>query len=140
MKQPYGNIAMPHFSIEYSANLEPDVDMAALCDLLRQTAIKTGVFPMAGVRIRAIAADHYSIADGNSAHGFLDLSVRLRAGRELDVRKAATAEIFATLEAFLAPVMEKRPIAISMEMRDIDPDLSPKTGSIRRFLKENEDD
>lgn len=131
---------MPHFSIEYSANLEPDVDMAALCDLLRQTAIKTGVFPMAGVRVRAIAVDHYAIADGDRAHGFLDLSVRLRAGRELDVRKAATAEIFSALEAFLAPVMEKRPIAVSMEMRNIDPELSPKTGSIRRFLKENEND
>ena len=131
---------MPHFSIEYSANLEPDVDMAALCDLLRQTAIQTGVFPMAGVRVRAIAVDHHAIADGDGAHGFLDLSVRLRAGRPLDVRKAATAEIFNALEAFLAPVMEKRPIAVSMEMRDIDPELSPKTGSIRRFLKENEND
>jgi 5-carboxymethyl-2-hydroxymuconate isomerase len=38
----------------------------------------------------------------------------------------------------VAPAMETRSIALSMEMRDIDPELSPKVGTIRKYLKENE--
>jgi 5-carboxymethyl-2-hydroxymuconate isomerase len=127
---------MPHIAIDYSANLEPEVDMAALCDLLRRAAIETGAFPVAGVRVRAFAADHVSIADGNPDHGYIDIGVRLRGGRDLPTRERATAHIFAAAKGFLAPVMARRSLALSLEMRDIDPALSPKTGSIRDHLKD----
>ena len=126
---------MPHFSIEYSANLETRVEMPALLEVLRSAALETGLFPLAGLRIRAFRADHVSIADGNPAHAFLDLSVRLREGREQAAKEAATRHIFKALEAFLAPAMAAHPIALSMEMRDIDAQLSPKAGSIRDHLK-----
>ena len=127
---------MPHIAIEYSSNLEEAVDVAALCGCLRQTAVGIEAFPLAGVRVRAFAADHYSIADGNPDHGFIDISVRLRGGRSLDVRKAAVDKIFEAASAFLAPAMATRSIALSLEMRDIDPELSPKTGTIRDHLEE----
>lgn len=126
---------MPHIAIDYSANLEPEVDIAALCDLLRRAAIETGEFPVAGVRVRAFAASHVSIADGNPDHGYIDIGVRLRGGRDLATRERATAHIFAAAEGFLAPVMSRRSLALSLEMRDIDPALSPKSGSIRDHLK-----
>ena len=127
---------MTHITIDYSANLEPEVDIAALCDLLRRAAIETGEFPVAGVRVRAFAASHVSIADGNPDHGYIDIGVRLRGGRDLATRERATAHIFAAAEEFLAPVMARRSLALSLEMRDIDPALSPKTGSIRDHLKD----
>ncbi|WP_109465327.1 5-carboxymethyl-2-hydroxymuconate Delta-isomerase [Albibacillus kandeliae] len=126
---------MPHIVVDYSANMEDRVDMAAFCDVLRRAAIETGVLPLAGVRVRAFRADHVSIADGDPAHGYIDISLRLRGGRELATRKAATAHVFAAAEAFLAPAMARHSIALSFEMRDIDPDLSPKTGTIRDHLK-----
>lgn len=126
---------MPHLIIDYSANLEEAIDMAGLCECLRIVATGLDAFPAAGVRVRAHAAQHYAIADGNPAHGYIDVSVRLRAGRELAVKQAATQALFAAAEAFIAPVMAIRPIALSFEMRDIDPDLSPKTGTIRDHLE-----
>lgn len=126
---------MPHLIIDYSANLEEAIDMAGLCECLRIVATGLDAFPSAGVRVRAHAAQHYAIADGNPAHGYIDVSVRLRAGRELAVKQAATQALFAAAEAFIAPVMAIRPIALSFEMRDIDPDLSPKTGTIRDHLE-----
>lgn len=128
---------MPHFSIEYSANLEELVDIAKLCDALRKAAIETGVFPLAGIRVRAFRADHVSIADGDPRHGFLDLSIRLREGRPQNAKEEATAHVFKALEAFLEPVMAQHPIALSMEMRDINASLSPKTGTIRDHLKKD---
>ena len=125
---------MPHVSVDYSANMEDRVDMAAFCGVLRRAAIETDVFPMAGIRVRALRADHVSIADGNAQHGYVDISVRLRAGRDLETRQAATTHIFAAAQTFLAPAMARHSIALSLEMRDIDPALSPKAGTIRDHL------
>ncbi|MBE1285098.1 MAG: 5-carboxymethyl-2-hydroxymuconate isomerase [Rhodobacteraceae bacterium] len=125
---------MPHLSIDYSANMKDRVDIPGLCDALRKAMIETGVFPLAGVRVRAFRADHVSIADGDAKHGYIDITVRLRAGRDLETRKRATAHIFQAAETFLAPAMQSHSIALSFEMRDIDPELSPKTGTIRDHL------
>lgn len=125
---------MPHLTVDYSANMETRMDMAEFCDVMRRAAIETGVLPLPGVRVRAIRADYVSIADGSPEHGYIDISVRLRSGRDLDTRKAATQLLFETAEAFLAPVLAKHSVALSMEMRDIDPELSPKCGTIRDHL------
>lgn len=125
---------MPHFHIEYSANLEDAVDMAALCEVIRAEAALNATFPMAGIRVRATRVDHFAMADGAAHHGFIDLSVRLRAGRSDTVKKDAIMRIFAALQGFVAPVMAGRSIALSAEMRDINADLSPKFGTVRDHL------
>ncbi|MDQ7069162.1 MAG: 5-carboxymethyl-2-hydroxymuconate isomerase [Rhodobacterales bacterium] len=128
---------MPHLTLDYSANLEALCDVSKLCDHLRLAAISTGVLPLAGVRVRAFCATHVSIADGAEDNIYLDISVRLRAGRDIETRKAATKLIFEAAQEFLAPVIATHPIALSMEMRDIDPDLAPKLNTIRDHLKKD---
>lgn len=125
---------MPHFHVDYSANAAARVDMAGFCDCLRRAAIETGVFPLAGIRVRAICADHVSMADGNPDHAYIDISVRLRAGRSADAKARATQHIFAAAEAFCAKAMATSSLMLSLEMRDIDPDLAPKASSIRSHL------
>lgn len=125
---------MPHIQIDYSPNLEARLDIAALCRVLRDAAVATGVLPLAGIRVRATACSHVVIADGNPDHAFLDISLRLRGGRSQEARERATAEVFAAAEAFCAEVLATSSFMLSFEMRDIDPALSPKTSSIRRYL------
>lgn len=125
---------MPHIQIDYSPNLEHRLDMAGLCRALRDAAVETGILPLAGIRVRATACTHVVIADGNPEHAFLDISLRLRAGRSDKDKARATAHIFAAAEAFCADVLATSSFMLSFEMRDIDPDLSPKTSSIRRYL------
>jgi len=125
---------MPHFHIDYSANLEERLEIAGLLTVLRDVAMETGVFPLAGIRIRATACDHWVIADGNPDHAFLDISIRLRAGRSEETKKQATQHIFAAAEKFCADVMATSSFMLSLEMRDIDPELSPKASSIRKYL------
>ncbi len=126
---------MPHFHIDYSANLDEVVDMGALCEAIRKTAAGIDALPLAGIRVRATRVDHVAMADGNAKHGFVDLSVRLREGRPDAVKKDAIERIFATLKDFMAPAMETRSIALSAEMRDINADLSPKFGNVRDHLE-----
>ncbi len=125
---------MPHFQIDYSPNLETRLDLGGLLVVIRDAAVETGVFPTAGIRIRATPCAYVVMADGNPDHAFLDLSVRLRGGRTLAARKAAAATIFAAIEAYCAQVMASSSLMLSMEMRDIDPELSPKASSIRDYL------
>ena len=128
---------MPHVIVEYSGNLEPRVDIAGLCEVLRAAAAGQEIFPEDGVRVRALRAEHYAIADAHPDNAFIDISVRLRGGRALEARKAATEAIFEAARAFLADVIAIAPIMLSLEMRDIDPDLSPKLNTIRdRMEKE----
>ncbi|MBL9062848.1 5-carboxymethyl-2-hydroxymuconate isomerase [Tabrizicola sp.] len=125
---------MPHIQIDYSANLESRLDVAGLCRVLRDAAVATGILPLAGIRVRALRADHVVIADGNPDHAFLDISIRLRGGRSDAAKAEATALIFAAAETFCAEVMASSSLMLSLEMRDIDPALSPKASSIRNYL------
>ena len=126
---------MAHFHIEYSGNLDGVVDIGGLCEAVRAEAAALAAFPTPGIRVRAIRVDHYAIADGDPKHGFIDISIRLRGGRTPEVKAAATQRIFDCAQAYLAPVMAERSLALSLEMRDIDPELSPKTGTIRDHLE-----
>ena len=126
---------MPHLMIDYSANVEPDVDMGAFCDTLRDVAASIDAFPLAGVKVRAVRVDHYAIADGNPEHGFIDISVRIREGRDMQTKQNAAQKLFDAANEFVADVMQRRSLALSLELRDIDAALSPKSGSIREYLE-----
>lgn len=129
---------MPHFHIEYSANLGEVLDMGQLCEAIRREAATIDAFPVPGIRVRAVRVDHYAIADGDPKHGFIDLSVRIREGRTAAVKEDAIKRIFEALHSFAAPAMALQSIALSAELRDIDAALSPKFGNIRAHLAGNE--
>src|SRR5512134_1751124 len=95
---------MPHFTIEYSANLDDRLDMAAVVEQVRKAAVETGIFPVGGIRVRAVKCEHYAIGDGNPQYGFLSMLLRLGEGRDLSARKNAGEHIFKTLSAYLDPV------------------------------------
>ncbi len=128
---------MPHIHIDHSPGLEARLDIPGLCKTLRDSAVASGVFPLAGVRVRVIACDYALIADGDAQHAYLDISVRLRGGRDLDTRKRAVNQLFDDATKVCQPLLDESSFALSMEMRDIDPELSPKTSSIRRYLPED---
>ena len=127
---------MPHVTIEYSANVANWTSIEGLCDRLRREALATGVFPMAGIRVRAVRCEEYSIANGSPEFGFVDILVRLGAGRSAEVRQEAVGRLFRAAENYLEVVLQEWPLALSIEMREIDPEMSLKTGSVRKFLNE----
>ena len=127
---------MPHFQIDHSPGLGARMDIPALCRTLRDAAIQTGVFPLAGIRVRVIECDYALVADGNPKHAYMDISVRLRGGRDIEVRRNAVAHIFEAAKNQCETLLAESSFALSMEMRDIDPELSPKASSIRRYLPE----
>ena len=126
---------MPHFTIEYSANLDKRVDMAAVVELVRKAAVETGIFPIGGIRVRAIKCEHYAIGDGNPQLSFLSMVLRLGEGRDLPARKKAGEHIFKALSAHLDPVFANSKFALSFDMQINDKETSWKRNNIHEALK-----
>jgi 5-carboxymethyl-2-hydroxymuconate isomerase len=126
---------MPHFSIEYSANLDTQLDMSGICELVRKAAVETGIFPLGGIRVRAIRCEHYAIADGQSGYGFLAMLLRLGEGRDLAARQKAGEHIFRALSAHLEPLFATGKFALSFDMQVNDKDVSWKRNNIHDALK-----
>jgi len=126
---------MPHFTIEYSANLDGRVDMGKVVEIVRKAAVETGIFPLGGIRVRAIRCEHYAIADGKPAYGFLDMVLRLGEGRDLATRKKAGEHIFKALSAHLDPLFAQSKFALSFDMQINDKETSWKRNNIHDALK-----
>lgn len=126
---------MPHFTIEYSANLDQRVDIGAVVEVVRKAATETGIFPLGGIRVRAIRCEHYAIADGRPDLGFLDMVLRLGEGRDLATRKKAGEHIFKALSVHLEPVFASGKFALSFDMRINDRETSWKRNDIHDVLK-----
>jgi 5-carboxymethyl-2-hydroxymuconate isomerase len=126
---------MPHFTIEYSANLEPCVDMQAVVEVVRKAAVETGIFPLGGIRVRAIRCDYSAVADGRAHFGFLDMVLRLGEGRDLATRKKAGEHIFKVLSEYLDPVFAESKCALSFDMQINDKETSWKRNNIHEALQ-----
>ncbi len=126
---------MPHLSIEHSANLESRTDLGALCERLLDTILETGLFEVGAVRVRTIRCDHCAIADRKPENSFLDLNFRIGVGRSPDEKKRAGEALFAAAQQMLGPLFEDRNFALSLEIREIDPELSWKRNSMHQRLR-----
>jgi 5-carboxymethyl-2-hydroxymuconate isomerase len=125
---------MPHFTIEYSANLDTRVDMGAVVEIVRKAAVETRIFTLGGIRVRAIRCEHCAIADGRPDLGFLDMVLRLGEGRDLATRKKAGEHIFRMLSDHLDPVFAQSPFALSFDMQINDKETSWKRNGIHHLL------
>jgi 5-carboxymethyl-2-hydroxymuconate isomerase len=119
---------MPHLTIEYSANLAEDVDIAAFCAGMRDAMLATGIFPLGGIRVRAFPCHTYVIADGDPAFAYLHMICRIGAGRDPETRLAAAEAIYSAAEGHLRARIGDRPLALSLDLDE----LHPRT-SLRRF-------
>ena len=127
---------MPHQIVEYSSNLDGVMDVRGLVDCLHAAALETGVFPLAGLRTRAVRRECYRIADGHPDNAFVHVLLRIRFGRSLADRERAADSISKALFEFLADLGETRPLAISLDIQDIDPHTNRKHNNLRRYLAE----
>jgi 5-carboxymethyl-2-hydroxymuconate isomerase len=127
---------LPHLLVEYSANIEPRLDLEGLLDKLHETAIATGVFPLGGVRIRAYPVRHYRVADKHPDNAFVHVTALIGHGRTLEVQQRAGEAIFSTLKEHLAPLFASAPLAISFYIQEAHPVLSWKHNNLHRYVQE----
>jgi len=126
--------AMPHFVIEYSANLEPDIDLRAVVDAVHKSAVESGLFKIGGIRVRTLRHEIYKIADGNPEHAFLHVRANILEGRMAEDREKLGNATIAAVDALLTSAHRNRGIALSVEVSEIDHNMSFKRNSLHGQL------
>jgi 5-carboxymethyl-2-hydroxymuconate isomerase len=112
---------MAHFIYEYSANLPAaTLDLPGLMAKMHAVAAESGVFPLSGMRSRAIRCEEFRVADGAPDKGFINLSMKVGHGRDEQTRLACGQLLFDTLIAHLQPLLDQYPVAVSFEMRELE--------------------
>lgn len=125
---------MPHFVIEYSANLEPDIGLRAIVDAVHKSAVDSGLFKIGGIRVRTLRHEIYKIADGNPEHAFLHVRANILEGRSVEDRERLGQTTLAAVDALLATARERRGIALSVEVSEIGHNMSFKKNSLHAQL------
>lgn len=123
---------MPHFILEYSANVRDELNLDDLFRALNAAALGSGVFPAAGIRFRAVCCEDYLVADADPRNAFVHLTARIGAGRSLAARQAVGESMFKTLTEQLATLYETRPLAVSLEMAELTPGLNFKKNNMHQ--------
>jgi 5-carboxymethyl-2-hydroxymuconate isomerase len=126
---------MPHLVIEYAPDLADQVDIAMLCGAAHAAMAANPLFPLAGIRVRAYPAAACVVADGLAENSFVAMTLAVGAGRNKADLQAAGAAIFAAVQAALAGPLAGDHFALSLYIREIDPDLSWKDNPIHARLK-----
>lgn len=128
---------MAHAIVEWTSNLEGQADIRALLELIAaEMRDSGGVFPWGGIRVRGVRLDDYVIADGKADDAFINITVIMGAGRSAEFKKKFFTRLFERVKTLLAPVFDKRFLALSMYVEEADEAGSFKHNNIHaRFKK-----
>ena len=104
--------------------------MDEVLDLVHAGACATSAFKPAAVRVRAYATTKYRIADLHADNAFIHVHARIASGRSEETRRALGEAIFKQLVARLEPLFASMTLGISMEVSEIHPVCSWRTGNL----------
>jgi 5-carboxymethyl-2-hydroxymuconate isomerase len=113
---------MPHVVVQYTANLEPGVDMPLLCRDIAAVLVEQKdeggkpLFPVGGTRVLAYPAQVYDVADGKGDYGFCYINIRIAAGRSDASKKRAGDAVLAKVQARFAQAFANKPIGVTLQI------------------------
>ncbi|GLQ76352.1 5-carboxymethyl-2-hydroxymuconate Delta-isomerase [Vibrio penaeicida] len=125
---------MPHFIVEYSANLDGDVDFPDLFEQLANVAQETGVFPLGGIRIRAHRCEHFRVAEGDPENRFIQLTIKVGTGRSEETLKEVGDTLHAFFTEYLSSLFDTRYLSFGLELTELHPTLNYKKNNIHQKL------
>jgi 5-carboxymethyl-2-hydroxymuconate isomerase len=126
---------VPHIVIECSANVRARADIPALLERAHAAALSTGIFPEGGIRTRLAERNDYIIADGDPANAFVHVVLRIRQGRDVATRRRAAETVFAAVCESLDATFHIAPLAISLEIQEIDSETSFKKNNLHEYVE-----
>ncbi|MFM0395524.1 5-carboxymethyl-2-hydroxymuconate Delta-isomerase [Paraburkholderia phytofirmans] len=131
---------MPHLTLEYSANLTGEESIGQLCKALAQCLDaqrenEQRVYPLGGIRVRALRCEQYCIADGRADAAFLHANLKIGAGRSEAAKKATGDALFALIKQHFATEFEQHGLALSLEINEFSEAGTWKHNNLHARLK-----
>jgi 5-carboxymethyl-2-hydroxymuconate isomerase len=108
---------MPHLTLEYSDNVEVDVQL--LLARLHEQVVATGAINLKGIKGRAIKHTQYRIADGNPDYAFVHVGLLIREGRPIETQKEATQRVMKVLKEIFGHLFETRKLSLTVDLKEM---------------------
>lgn len=126
---------MPHFIAECTDNIREQANLPELFSTVNNALAGTGIFPLGGIRSRAIWLDTWQMADGKHDYAFVHMTLKIGAGRSLEDRQKVGEMLFALIKEHFAQLMADRYLAISFTMEELDTVLNYKNNNVHALFK-----
>ena len=128
---------MAHFIVEYTSNLATEANIPALLRKANEALIAQQVYPIGGVRSRAIELADWCMADGAADYAFVHGTLKIGAGRSREIRQRTGDALFEVMKAHFAALYARRYLALSLEIYEFDEAGTWKHNNVHaRFRKE----
>lgn len=129
---------MAHAVVEWTSNLEGEADIHGLLELIAAAMRNSGgIFPWGGIRVRAIRLDDYVIADGKADDAFVNVTVKMGAGRSVEFKRAFFTDLFEQIKTHFADLYGRRYLALSLYVEEADEAGSFKHNNIHKRFKKD---
>lgn len=130
---------MAHAVVEWTDNLATDgFAIRPLLELIARAMREAdGVFPWGGIRVRGICLTDYVIADDSGQDAFINITVKMGAGRSREFKREFFAGLFAAIEEHLANLFATRYFALSMYVEEADEAGSFKKNNLHPRFRKN---
>lgn len=126
---------MPHFYAECTDNIRQTAQLTELFTKVNQYLAATGIFPLAGIRSRAIWLDTWQMADGAHDYAFVHMTLKMGHGRSAASRKQVAESLFELIKQHFSPLMAERYLAISFEIIELNAELNFKQNNVHALLR-----
>ncbi|WP_353242854.1 5-carboxymethyl-2-hydroxymuconate Delta-isomerase [Providencia sp.] len=126
---------MPHFYAECTENIREEAKLPELFAKVNEALAGTGIFPLGGIRSRAIWLDTWQMADGKHDYAFVHMTLKIGAGRSLEDRQKTGEMLFDLIKTHFADLTAKRLLALSFTMEELDPVLNYKQNNVHTLFK-----
>lgn len=108
---------MPHLTLEYSDNVE--VDVQPLLARLHEEVVATGAINLKGIKSRAIKHALFRVADGDPDYAFVHVGLLIREGRPIEVQKDATQRVMRVLKETFGHLFETRKLSLTVDLKEM---------------------
>jgi 5-carboxymethyl-2-hydroxymuconate isomerase len=128
---------MPHAVVEWTDNLEGQADIRGLLELIAaELRDSGGAFPVGGIRVRGVRLSDYVIADGAADDAFINITIKIGAGRPAEFKRAFFSAMFDKIKLKLEDLQSRRYLALSLYVEEFEEAGGYKHNNIHdRFRK-----
>lgn len=126
---------MPHFYAECTDNIREQAELPALFAQINRCLAESGIFPLGGIRSRAIWLDTWQMADGKQDYAFVHMTLKIGSGRSLESRQQVGEMLFSLIQKHFASLMAQRYLALSFAMEELDPQLNFKQNNVHALFQ-----
>ncbi len=113
---------MPHVIVQYTSNLDSQVDMPALCADIAATLVEQRdeaggpLFPVGGTRVLAYPTQVFAVADGKRDYGFCYINIRIAKGRSAAKVKASGDAVLERVQARFAASFAAQHVGVTIQI------------------------